>query len=78
MPLARSLLRVQAVPLDLADAADAADGEQLRPLGRATEAREAYARALAATDPPLSQAEASIARSALATPDKQAGEPSGG
>lgn len=52
--------------------------EALRALGRATEAREAYARALSATEPPLSPAEASAARAALAAPDPQAGEPSGG
>lgn len=83
--LARGEAAAGLVELDPAAAALPGNGavqlhraEALRALGRATEAREAYARALAATDPPLSQAEASIARSALATPDKQAGEPSGG
>lgn len=53
--------------------------EALRALGRTTEAREAYARALAATAPPLSPAEAEAARAAMAAPETGAETtPSGG
>ena len=83
--LARGDAAAGLVELDPAAAALPGNGavqlhraEALRALGRDTEAREAYARALSATDPALSPAEASAARTVLAAPDKQAGEPSGG